>query len=60
CIENTPGITPIAAQPTGSGSLMEFSPICAQSTLVRSSPPLIIPLSSNTEKLPQPSMAVDV
>ncbi|KAJ1117546.1 hypothetical protein NDU88_005745 [Pleurodeles waltl] len=60
CIENTPGITPIAAQPNGSGSLMEFSPICAQSTLVRSSPPLIIPLTSNTEKLPQPSMAVDV
>ncbi|KAJ1105885.1 hypothetical protein NDU88_003289 [Pleurodeles waltl] len=60
CIENTPGITPIAAQPTGSGTLMEFSPVCAQSTLVRSSPPLIIPLTSNTEKLPQPSMAVDV
>ncbi|KAJ1129224.1 hypothetical protein NDU88_007595 [Pleurodeles waltl] len=60
CIENTPEITPIAAQPTGSGSLMEFSPICAQSTVVRSSPPLIIPLSSSTEKLPQPSMAVDV
>ncbi|KAJ1211130.1 hypothetical protein NDU88_006491 [Pleurodeles waltl] len=60
CIENTPGITPIAAQPTGSGSLMEFSPMCAQSTVVRSSPPLVIPLSSQTEKLPQPSMAVDV
>ncbi|KAJ1168883.1 hypothetical protein NDU88_000795 [Pleurodeles waltl] len=60
CIENTPETTPIAAQPTGSGSLMEFSPICAQSTVVRSSPPLMIPLSSNTEKLLQPSMAVDV
>ncbi|KAJ1128471.1 hypothetical protein NDU88_006849 [Pleurodeles waltl] len=60
CIENTPETTPIAALPTGSGSLMEFSPICAQSTVVRSSPPLMIPLSSNTEKLPQPSMAVDV
>ncbi|KAJ1171255.1 hypothetical protein NDU88_003125 [Pleurodeles waltl] len=59
CIENTPETTPIAALPTGSGSLMEFSPICAQSTVVRSSPPLMIPLSSNTEKLPQPSMAVD-
>ncbi|KAJ1177910.1 hypothetical protein NDU88_003162 [Pleurodeles waltl] len=60
CIENTPGITPIVAQPNGSGTLMEFSPVCAQSTLVRSSPPLIIPLTSNTEKLPQPSMSVDV
>ncbi|KAJ1124960.1 hypothetical protein NDU88_003403 [Pleurodeles waltl] len=60
CIENTPETSPIAAQPTGSGSLMEFSPICAQSTVVRSSPPLMIPLLSNTEKLPQPSMAVDV
>ncbi|KAJ1092323.1 hypothetical protein NDU88_005434 [Pleurodeles waltl] len=60
CIQNTPETTPIAALPTGSGSLMEFSPICAQSTVVRSSPPLMIPLSSNTEKLPQPSMAVDV
>ncbi|KAJ1090286.1 hypothetical protein NDU88_003421 [Pleurodeles waltl] len=59
CIENTSETTPIAALPTGSGSLMEFSPICAQSTVVRSSPPLMIPLSSNTEKLPQPSMAVD-
>ncbi|KAJ1109535.1 hypothetical protein NDU88_006895 [Pleurodeles waltl] len=59
CIENTPETTPIAALPTGSGSLMEFSPICAQSTVVRSSPPLMIPLTSNTEKLPQPSMAVD-
>ncbi|KAJ1083192.1 hypothetical protein NDU88_003352 [Pleurodeles waltl] len=60
CIEHTPETTPIAAQPNGSGSLMEFSPICAQSTVVRSSPPLMIPLSSHTEKLPQPSMAVDV
>ncbi|KAJ1142014.1 hypothetical protein NDU88_008342 [Pleurodeles waltl] len=60
CIQNTPETTPIAALPNGSGSLMEFSPKCAQSTMVRSSPPLMIPLSSNTEKLPQPSMEVDV
>ncbi|KAJ1176373.1 hypothetical protein NDU88_001655 [Pleurodeles waltl] len=62
CIENTTETTPIATLPNGSGSLSEFSPIpiCAPSTVVRSSPPPLIPLTSKTEKLPQPSVAVDV
>ncbi|KAJ1215713.1 hypothetical protein NDU88_003321 [Pleurodeles waltl] len=62
CIETTPETTPIAALPNGSGSLSEFSPIpiCAPSTVVRSHPPLLVPLTSETETLQKPSVAVDV
>ncbi|KAJ1092898.1 hypothetical protein NDU88_006008 [Pleurodeles waltl] len=62
CIENTPETTPVGTLPNGSGSLSEFSPIliCAPSTVVRSNPPLIVPLTSKTEVLQQPSVAVDV
>ncbi|KAJ1167753.1 hypothetical protein NDU88_008142 [Pleurodeles waltl] len=61
-IENTPETTSIATLPNGLGSLSEFSPIpiCAPATVVRSSPPLIVPLTSKTETLQQPSVAVDV